>query len=117
MKKIILATAALLISFSAFSQCIGTKEMSTCFDNNGNTYQVNRMGNSTYVQGHNSQTGTSWSQQTQTFGNQTTTTGRAANGQTWTQNRTDFGGGNYSVSGRNSQGQNYQQTCNQFGCY
>lgn len=115
MKKIILALA-LVFTGSAAAQCIGTDALSTCYDNQGNSYQVNRMGNSTYVSGHNAATGSQWTQQTTTFGNQTMTSGQAANGQNWTLNRTDFGGGNYSVSGTNSQGQAYTYSCNQFGC-
>ncbi|MFB5939875.1 hypothetical protein ACE6HT_13185 [Citrobacter freundii] len=116
MMKIIIIALATLASSSAFAQCVGTRAVSTCFDDNGNSYQVNRMGNSTFVQGRNAQTGSTWSQNSQSFGNQTTTTGRASNGQTWNETQTNLGGGNRMVSGRNSQGQSYSYSCNQFGC-
>lgn len=104
-------------SISVSAQCIGTDAMSTCYDNNGNSYTVNRMGNMTTVNGHNSQTGSSWSQTSQTIGNQTYTNGRAANGQAWNQTQTNFGNGTRTISGTDSNGQHYSTTCTSIGCY
>lgn len=104
-------------SFGVSAQCIGTDAMSTCYDNSGNSYTVNRMGNTTIVNGRNSQTGSNWSQTTQSYGNQTYTNGRAANGQSWNQTQTNLGNGNRMITGRDSQGRNYSTTCTKQGCY
>lgn len=114
MKKMI-AFALFCASSVASAQCIGTKALSTCYDNNGNTYQVSRMGGMTTVNGRNSNTGSSWSQTSNTIGNSTYTNGRASNGQTWNETQTNMGG-TKMIYGRNSKGQSYNHTCNQFGC-
>lgn len=106
----------LSVSTTATSQCMGSNTFSTCTDNNGNNYNVQRYGNTTSVQGSNASTGSTWSQNSTTMGNMTRTTGQASNGAAWTENRTELGGGNYVVSGTNSQGQSYSHSCNKFGC-
>ncbi len=113
--KKLIAAIFLLSSSAAYAQCIGSNAMSTCYDNNGNTYQVSRMGGMTTVHGRNSNTGSSWSQTSNTIGNSTYTNGRASNGQTWNETQTNMGG-TRMIYGRNSQGQSYSHTCNQFGC-
>ncbi|WP_312805628.1 hypothetical protein [Atlantibacter hermannii] len=115
MKKLIASLIA-MTSFATAAQCVGTNAFSTCTDVNGNNYTVSRMGGMTTVNGRNSQTGTSWSQTSNTIGNQTYTNGRASNGQSWNETQTNFGGGQRMISGRNSQGQSYSYNCNQFGC-
>lgn len=102
-------------SFAANAQCIGSNSFSTCSDNNGNTYTVSRMGNTTMVNG-NSSNGSSWSQTSNTVGNSTYTTGTASNGQNWNETQTNMGGGGRMISGTNSQGQSYSHYCTQFGC-
>ena len=114
MKKLI-ALGLFCVSSVASAQCIGTNALSTCYDNNGKTYQVNRMGGMTTVNGRNSNTGSSWSQTSNTIGNSTYTNGRASNGQTWNETQTNMGS-TRMIYGRNSQGQSYIHTCNQFGC-
>lgn len=115
MKKVI-ALVISLVALNASAQCIGTNTLATCYDNNGNTYQVNRMGGMTTVNGRNASTGSTWSETSNTIGNSTYTNGRAANGQAWNETQTNLGGGNRMISGRNSQGQSYSYSCNQFGC-
>ncbi|MDR1843935.1 MAG: hypothetical protein LBR63_09230 [Citrobacter amalonaticus] len=114
MKKII-ALIFIGASFGASAQCIGTNALATCYDNNGNSYQVSRMGNTTTVNGHNANTGSTWSQSSNTIGNSTYTNGRASNGQHWNETQTNVGGTRI-ISGTNSQGEPYTHTCNQFGC-
>lgn len=84
MKTILATTAAIAVSAStAFAGCIGGGALSTCYDNSGNTYTIQRLGNSTYMQGHNSRTGSSWSQNSTTFGNTTIHNGQDADGDSW----------------------------------
>ena len=42
--------------------CIGLGSLQTCNDDFGNSYTINRYGNSTTMNGDNAQTGSSWSQ-------------------------------------------------------
>jgi len=62
-----------LIGFTAFmttflmtsvenAECIGSGSFQTCNDDSGNSYTINRYGNSTTMNGYNAQTGSSWSQ-------------------------------------------------------
>ena len=113
--KNILTLLLVSMSFGVGAQCIGTNALSTCYDNNGNTYTVNRMGNMTTVNGSSSN-GSSWSQTSNTVGNTTYSNGTASNGQSWNETQTNLGNGNRMVSGTNSQGQYYSQNCNQYGC-
>ncbi|MFD0988222.1 hypothetical protein [Methyloligella solikamskensis] len=116
MRTIILATAMLLATtLASEAACFGSDAFSTCSDSNGNSYTVQRFGNSTYVNGHNSRTGSSWSQNSNTFGNTTYHNGRAANGNSWNMTDQNFGG-TRSLSGTDSQGNSFNYTCNQFGC-
>lgn len=114
MKKLLVLLLA-FASYGANAQCIGTDALSTCYDNNGNTYTVNRMGNTTIVNG-NSANGTSWSQTSNTIGNSTYNNGTAADGESWNETQTNMGGGNRIISGTNSQGESYYHNCNQYGC-
>lgn len=114
MKKLLFLIIA-CASYGANAQCIGTNTLSTCYDNNGNTYTVNHMGNTTIVNG-NSANGSSWSQTSNTIGNSTYTNGTAANGNSWNEIQTNLAGGNRMISGTNSQGESYSHYCNQYGC-
>lgn len=90
MKLIAMTISAAIISTQAFAACMGSGNLSTCYDSSGNNYTVNRMGNSTFMQGSNSRTGSNWSQQSTTFGNTTIHNGRDSNGDHW--NTTCFNG-------------------------
>ena len=84
--------------------CFGTSASYTCRDNStGNTYNVNKFGNTTQVQANNYQTGSSWSQSTQNYGDQSNTTGRNKNGSTWQHNTNQVGNTQY-YNGNNSSG-------------
>ena len=112
-----LASALLLASFShsAIAACFGTGAFQTCNDAAGNNYNVQRFGNMTQMQGSNANTGSTWSQNSQSLGNMNITNGQT-NGRSWNETQTNLGGGMRSVTGTNSQGQPYSYTCNQFGC-
>jgi hypothetical protein len=118
MKLAVLAAVA-VFSLSAHAQvnCIGSGSFQTCTDlSSGNTYNIQRSGSATYMQGHNSATGSSWNQNSQTMGNMTISNGTASNGQSWN-NTTISSPGLQQHYGSNSQGQTYNKTCNQYGCF
>jgi hypothetical protein len=115
MRILILATAVMLASASAHAACIGSGTLSTCYDNNGNTYTVQRLGDSTFVNGHNSNTGSSWSQNSQTVGNSTFTNGTDADGNAWNMQQQRVGNSTL-YSGRDSDGNSFSGTCGVFGC-
>lgn len=114
MKKFVLSTLSILLSFSASAACVGSDAFSYCTDNQGNSYNVQRIGDSTYVSGQNSQ-GDSWSQNTQRIGNTTYHNGTAANGNNWNGTTSSFGGTTVH-QGTDSNGESYYRSCNQFGC-
>lgn len=107
---------AVFISTSALANCFGGPTMQTCTDNNGNSYQVNRFGNTTMVNGYNVQTGSSWNETANTYGNRTVINGTAANGASWNENIMNLGGGTRMINGINSQGQSYSHYCTAYGC-
>jgi len=87
-----LTVALVTLSFSAYASCFGTQSNYNCFDaNTGNSYSVQKSGNSTYMQGYNSSTGNSWTQNSQTYGNTTNVYGTASNGNSWNQTITPYG--------------------------
>lgn len=103
MKTIIaLAALGLMIPTAANAGCVGTGKLKTCWDNNGNSYTVNKIGNSTYANGYSSQTGSTWNQQSYKSGTTTQTYGQAANGRSWNQTSTP-----YSTYGTDSDGNSY----------
>lgn len=102
-------------SFSASAYCTGSGAFRQCSDASGNSYNVQQLGNTTYVQGYNAQTGSSWNQTSQNVGNTTYHHGTAANGNSWNGTTQHIGNTTYH-NGINSQGQPYARTCNQFGC-
>lgn len=108
--------AAVAASGVAYANCVGGPTMETCTDSSGNSYTVNRMGNMTTVNGHNSQTGSSWNETTNTYGNTTQINGNAANGQHWNETIQNYGNGNRSVYGTDSRGNAYSHYCTAYGC-
>ena len=115
--KAVAIAALFLAAASAHATCTGSSSIYSCTDSSGNTYNVNRIGQSTYVQGHNSQTGSSWSQQTQRIGNSSFTTGRDADGNSWSANTIRTPGGGSMTYGSDRNGRSFTRTCNQFGCF
>ncbi|OYD77969.1 UNVERIFIED_ORG: hypothetical protein BDU10_3092 [Burkholderia sp. CF145] len=115
-KLLLSAILMALVSASAFANCFGGPSMQTCTDNSGNSYAVNRYGNTTTVQGTNAQTGSSWHETANTYGNTTYINGQAANGANWNENITSYGNGNRIISGTNSSGQSFSRYCTPYGC-
>ncbi len=94
----ILLTGVILSSIStissANSDCYGSSSYYTCYDyNSGNTYDISKIGNTTYLEGYNSSTGSRWSQESTTIGNTVYHDGTRADGSSWS------------------------TTCNSYGCY
>lgn len=111
------AIAALLFfSGAASAECIGSGSLKTCYDDSGNTYTVQKVGDSTYVNGYNSKTGSSWNQNSQHIGNSTITNGNAANGQSWNSTSTKIGD-SVMTYGKDSNGKPFTTVCGKYGCY
>lgn len=115
MKKLVFLVA-MISAFAANAACYGTGTYQTCTDNSGNSYSVNRIGDSTYMQGRNADTGSTWSQQTQRIGGSSFTTGRDADGNAWNSTTIQSPGGS-TTYGTDSNGRSFTRTCNQFGCF
>ncbi|HTH11641.1 MAG TPA: hypothetical protein VMA55_18875 [Acidovorax sp.] len=117
MKKTMFALAFAMAGF-AHANCVGGPGFQTCTDlQSGNTYQVQRFGNTTTINGHNSNTGTSWNQTTQTYGNTTQHRGTASNGQSWNGTTINNGNGFTQQYGTDSNGRNYNKSCGPLGCF
>lgn len=123
----------------ASAACYGSSTFKTCTDQSGNTYNVQRIGNTTQVNGYNSATGSNWNQSSQRIGNSTFTTGTDSDGNSWNQNSQKLGdttiqsgydsngrsyngtvrkvGNSVNYSGTDSNGNYYNKTCNEYGCY
>lgn len=91
MKFTIAFATTILLASTASATCYGSDAFKTCYDTqSGNSYTVNKLGNTTYMNGNNSNTGSSWSQESHTFGNTTQHYGRDSEGNNW--NHTCFNG-------------------------
>lgn len=115
-KNLTIPLVVLLLSFNVSAQCIGGNTYSSCYDDNGNEYEVYRYGSTTEVHGRNLSTGSEWSQESNTYGNITETNGIAANGNEWNSTRTDLGNGNYTLDGTDSNGDSFYYLCDNYGC-
>lgn len=112
--------AATLFIFAALTStvsaaCFGSGTLRTCYDNSGNSYTVNRLGNTTITNGYNSQTGSTWSQNSTTMGNTTFHSGQAANGNSWNATQNNFGKWS-NTYGTDSRGNSFSSTCGPLGC-
>ena len=109
-KRAISAVVFLAVSNFAHAQCYGTGTFKTCYDDSGNTYSVNKIGNTTYLNGSNASTGSNWSQTSTTIGNTTYTNGQAANGNSWnsTQINSGFGTTTFGTDSNGRTFNNYQ---------
>lgn len=106
----------MLVSGVANAACIGSNTFSTCNDSAGNSYTVNRFGNTTMMNGYNARTGGNWNESINHFGNMTSYQG-TTNGRPWNMNQFDYGGGMRSYSGMNAAGQPFSYTCGPYsGC-
>ena len=73
MRNLLKVLVVLSVSAPAFvlaqTQCFGGENFKTCTDySTGNSYQINKWGNTTQVYGRNPRTGSDWSETSQTFG-------------------------------------------------
>jgi len=76
----VIVLLSVLISTNVQAACYGSSTFENCYDGSGNTYTVNRFGDTTQMNGFNAQTGSQWSQTSQTYGTMTYHTGMT-NGQ------------------------------------
>jgi transcriptional regulator with XRE-family HTH domain len=109
-----LAAALALTGGPAVASCYGSDSFQTCTDESGNTYNVQRFGNTTHMQGSNSD-GSIWSQQSTTMGNSTLHTGTAADGGNWNMQQYRSGSGT-SYTGTDSDGNSINSYCTKYGC-
>jgi hypothetical protein len=110
------AAVAFMVVTSAEANCFGTAAFQNCYDaNGGNNYTINRSGSMTQMNGYNANTGSQWSQTSQTYGGTTYHNG-TTNGSPWNMTEQHFGG-TTTYSGMNASGQSFYKTCTQFGCY
>ena len=119
MRRLTVLAAALVaaaIPVSSAAECWGTQAFSNCVDGNGNSYKVQRFGNTTYMQGYNSGTGSTWNQQSHRFGSITQHYGHASNGNSWNMTHQQLGNGWQSYSGTDSSGQYFNYMCGPYGC-
>jgi len=110
-----LALFVTLLPVAAHAACYGTGNLYNCNDPSGNSYNVQRYGNTTNTQGYNSGTGSSWSQNSTTVGNTTYHNGTAANGNSWSGTTSTYGGVT-TRQGVDSRGNVYSKTCTAYGC-
>lgn len=115
MKRPLAIVALSLAASSAFAGCFGTGASKSCMDDSGNTYNVQRFGNNTHLDGY-SANGSHWSQDSSTIGNTTYHNGYSADGDSWNGTSTRIGDSTFH-SGTDSDGNYYQSTCNSYGCY
>lgn len=109
MRTLVLAGIIALTFSTANAACFGSSSFQNCSDSYGNNYTVQRYGNSTYMQGNNARTGSSWSQDSTNFGNSTFTNG-VTNGRSWNMQQNSFGGVS-TYSGQDSNGDFFGGTC------
>ena len=114
MKTTLIAAIALFTAGISSASCYGTSTSYSCNDASGNNYNVQKYGGSTYVQGNNLSTGSTWSQTSQTYGNSTYSQG-TTNGRSWNETITVMPGAT-NYSGTNSRGQSFNRTCTAYGC-
>jgi hypothetical protein len=114
-KRVICFAASVLSWAAAGATCYGSGSFQTCNDSSGNRYEVKRYGNTTQVQGANTQTGTSWSQSARTVGNTTFHQGTASNGASWSGTSQNIGGATFH-RGLDGQGRSYSKICSAAGC-
>lgn len=118
MRTRFLALAVIASAFSASpanAACVGSNSFQTCLDDSGNSYTVQRFGNQTFTNGYNSETGSTWSQNSTTLGDMTFHNGES-NGNSWDMTDQRLGGGMRSYSGTNSRGESFNVLCTPFGC-
>ncbi len=109
--------AAAAMSGNVFAQtsCVGTGALRSCTDlSTGNSYQVNRIGNTTHLNGYNANNGTSWNSTTSRVGNSSFTNGTASNGSSWNSTTNRIGDSTFT-NGTDSRGRSFNSTTTRVG--
>ena len=101
-------------SACAYAECFGSEHFQNCWDDNGNSYEISRFGNTTEVSGYNSHTGSRWSETATTFGHTTNIEGRSSNGNRWHEDITNYGN-TTTIEGRDSYGRSFNYNCYKIG--
>lgn len=112
--KIVFGLCVLSLTAVANANCYGSASYYNCNDSSGNSYSVQKYGDTTNMQGYNASTGSNWTQNSQTYGNTTQIQGQA-NGRAWNETIQTMPGVT-TYSGTNSQGRAYMKTCTAYGC-
>lgn len=102
MRIVLAALAVASLAAPAFASCVGSGAVKSCSDASGNSYSVTHVGNSTFVNGSNSQTGSTWNQSSTRAGSNTFTNGTDSDGHSWNAISTPYG-----TSGTNSDGDSF----------
>ena len=99
LKTLVFTLATTLIASQSSAGCFGTSNFYSCYDNSGNSYSVSKFGNSTYMTGTNSRTGSSWSQNTSRIGGYSFTNGTSASGRSWSSTSSGLGTYGFNSTG------------------
>ncbi|MDR5867959.1 hypothetical protein [Halomonas koreensis] len=87
--------------------CTGSGSFQTCYDaQSGNSYSVQRHGNTTTIQGYNSNTGSTWNQTSRKIGGTTFHNGMSSDGNSWSGTSRSIGSQTYH-QGIDSDGEPY----------
>ncbi len=113
MFKSALALALLALSTNLFANCVGSGSFQSCMDSSGNSYTVQRLGNTTLLNG-TAANGNTWSQTSQSMGNTTFHNGTAANGNSWNGTTQSIGNRQF-YNGTDSRGRSYSGSCTTIG--
>lgn len=114
MKRLLISVALYAFASVSFANCFGSASNYSCNDTSGNSYNVQKYGNSTNMQGRNAGTGGTWTQNSQTYGNTTQIQGNT-NGNSWNQTIQTMPGMTIQ-SGTDSHGRSFNRTCTAYGC-
>jgi hypothetical protein len=114
MKRHLVLVSTILLSANVSAQCIGSGAMKSCSDAYGNNYTVNKIGNTTFVNGSNANG--NWSSTSIKMGNTVMQSGTDIDGNSWNQTIYSQPGG-MSVFGTDSDGDSFGTVCDEFGCY
>ncbi|WP_200844363.1 hypothetical protein [Rhizobium sp. 18065] len=75
---------AALVASPAAASCVGSGAFKTCYDaQSGNNYTIQKFGNTTMMQGSNSRTGATWSQNSMSSASTTFNNGIDKDGDPW----------------------------------
>ena len=96
------AIATIFAVNAASATCYGTVTFQNCDDNSGNSYTINRFGDTTMMTGGNAQTGSSGSQNSTTLGDNTFHNDRASTSNLWNSTPQRLGDSRHDKQGSSS---------------